>query len=55
VGRVRGAAVYPEVDRRTIRVSLARPLQRSERLSVTYRDDDTRSGQTIAKADVPAR
>ena len=55
VGRMRGAAVYPEVERRTVRVALARPVQRSERLSVTYRDDDTRSGQPIAKADVLVR
>jgi P pilus assembly chaperone PapD len=55
VGRVRGAAVYPEVDRRMVRVSLARPVQRNERLSVTYRDDDTRSGQPIAQADVAVR
>ncbi len=53
IGRVRGVGVYPEIDRRSIRIPLVRAPARGERLSVVFRDDDTRSGEALATAALP--
>lgn len=52
LGRVRGVGVYPEIERRTIRVPLSRAPGAGERLEAVFLDDDTRSGQVLASTAV---
>lgn len=49
VGIARGVGVYPEVDRRTIRVPLNRAAAAGEKLEITFTDDDTSPGKLLAK------
>ena len=55
VAVVRGVAVYPEIERRTVIVPLAEPVAADEPIRVVYKDDDTRPGATLATAAVPAQ
>ena len=55
VAVVRGVAVYPEIERRTVIVPLAEPVAADEPIRVVYKDDDTRPGTTLATAAVPAQ
>ncbi|WP_122464523.1 MULTISPECIES: fimbria/pilus periplasmic chaperone [Brevundimonas] len=48
VGLVRGVAVYPEVERRTVVAPLAEAVAPGEPLTLIYRDDDARPGETLA-------
>ncbi|MDB5447675.1 MAG: hypothetical protein JWQ97_2992 [Phenylobacterium sp.] len=48
----RGVAVYPETDRRTVRIPLSRAPKAGEKLEVTFTDDDTSPGKVIAKSDL---
>ncbi|MBC6981960.1 molecular chaperone [Caulobacter sp. 17J80-11] len=50
IGGVRGVGVYPEIGRRALRVPLSRAPAAGERLTVTYRDDDTHPGAALATA-----
>lgn len=54
LGQLRGVGVYTEIDRRTLRLPLARIPQPGERLVVTFSDDDTTPGTELAKATVVA-
>lgn len=49
VGLARGVGVYPEVDRRTIRIPLSRAPASGEKLEITFTDDDTSPGTLLAK------
>ncbi len=53
VANVRGVAVYPEIERRTVTAPLAEPVAVGEPLRVVYKDDDTRAGAALATAAVP--
>jgi hypothetical protein len=50
LGLARGVAVYPEVDRRAVRIPLTRAPAPGEKLEVTFTDDDTSPGKVLAKA-----
>jgi hypothetical protein len=51
---LRGVAVYPEIERRTVIVPLAEPVAADEPIRVVYKDDDTRAGTVLATAVVRA-
>lgn len=53
VGLVKGVAVYPEIDRRTMVAPLAEPVPAGEHLRVVYRDDDAHVGEVLATASLP--
>ncbi len=52
VGRVRGVAVYPEIESRAIALPLVRPIESGRTLRVEYVDDDVRPGTVLATATV---
>lgn len=52
IGGIRGLGVYPEIDRRQVRVVLTRIPARGERLAVTFKDDDATPGAALATATV---
>jgi hypothetical protein len=49
LGASRGVGVYTEIDRRSIRIPLARAPAQGEHLEVTFTDDDTSPGKVLAK------
>lgn len=49
LGAVRGVAVYPEIERRAVRIPLRRPLSPGEHVEVTFTDDDASPGKVLAK------
>lgn len=53
VTAVRGVAVYPEIDRRTVIAPLSEALPAGEPLRIVYVDDDSQPGSTLATAVVP--
>lgn len=53
VTAVRGVAVYPEIDRRTVVAPLSESLAEGEPLRIVYVDDDAQPGSTLATAAVP--
>lgn len=53
VTAVRGVAVYPEIDRRTVIAPLSEALPAGEPLRIVYVDDDAQPGSTLATAVVP--
>lgn len=54
VTAVRGVAVYPEVERRTVVAVLPQGVQPGQTLSVAYRDDDAAQGEVLATATLVA-
>ncbi len=50
LGIARGVGVYPEIDRRVVRIPLTRAPAAGEKLEVTFTDDDTSPGKVLAKA-----
>ncbi|MBL8773194.1 MAG: hypothetical protein JNK30_17565 [Phenylobacterium sp.] len=50
LGIARGVGVYPEVDRRAVRIPLTRVPAPGEALELTFTDDDTSPGTVLAKA-----
>ena len=48
LGVARGVGVYPEIDRRSMRIPLSRPPNPGEQLEVTFTDDDTSPGNLLA-------
>lgn len=54
LGAVRGVAVYPEIGRRAVSIPLPQTLKRGEPLTIVYRDDDARPGETLATATLVA-
>lgn len=51
---VRGVAVYPEVERRTVVIALPQPPVAGQALTIVYRDDDTTRGEVLATATLVA-
>ena len=51
---VRGVAVYPEIERRTVQIGLPAPLAAGQTATVIYRDDDARPGEVLATATLVA-
>lgn len=47
---VRGVAVYPEIGRRAVTIRLPAQLSPGDSLTILYRDDDARPGDTLATA-----
>lgn len=47
---LRGVAVYPEVNRRTVRLGLPVPVPSGQALTLVYRDDDASPGAILATA-----
>jgi P pilus assembly chaperone PapD len=52
LGFVRGLGVYPEIDKRTVRIPLTREPRPGEKLEITFTDDDTSPGKLLAKLDM---
>jgi hypothetical protein len=52
VGAVTGVGVYPEVDRRSLRLALTRKVAAGEHLTVQWRDQDVKPGSLIAAKDL---
>ena len=50
IGLAKGIGVYPEIDRRVVRIPLSREPKTGEKLEVTFTDDDTSPGKVLAKA-----
>ena len=50
VGQVRGIAVYPEIERRTVVAPLAVPVAAGEAVRVVYVDDDANAGTVLGSA-----
>jgi P pilus assembly chaperone PapD len=48
IGLARGVGVYTEIDRRTLRLTLARAPAVGEKLQVSFTDDDTSPGKVLA-------
>ena len=53
VGLARGVGVYPEIDRRSMRVPLTRAPAPGEKLEVAFTDDDTSPGKLLATVQAP--
>lgn len=51
---VRGVAVYPEAERRTVTAALSEPVRAGQTVTVIYRDDDARVGEVLASATLVA-
>lgn len=49
LGSLRGVAVYPEIDRRSVQVPLMKAPKPGQSLSVVFVDDDTQPGTDLAK------
>jgi hypothetical protein len=54
IGAVRGIGVYPEIDRRFVKIPLRRIPAAGERLEIQFRDDDTAPGAILSKASLMA-
>jgi hypothetical protein len=54
IGAVRGVGVYPEIDRRQMRIQLARIPAPGETLQIEFRDDDISPGRILSKASIKA-
>lgn len=53
VGLVKGVAVYPEIERRTLIAPLALAVPAGEPIRIVYRDDDAHVGEVLATASLP--
>jgi hypothetical protein len=49
IGAVRGIGVYPEIDRRTVRIVLTRLPTPGEQLDIQFVDDDSKPGNVLSK------
>lgn len=54
LGIVRSLGVYPEIERRTVRIPLRRIPAAGERIEIQFRDDDTHPGAVLAKVSLTA-
>lgn len=52
IGFARGVGVYPEIQRRLVRIPLTRAPSSGEKLEITFTDDDTSPGKLLAKLDL---
>jgi hypothetical protein len=49
IGLIRGIGVYPEIDRRQVRIALTRIPAAGEQIEIQFRDDDTSPGKILSK------
>lgn len=49
IGIARGVGVYPEIDRRQVRIPLTRAPNAGEQLEITFTDDDSSPGKLLAR------
>lgn len=54
IGLARGVGVYPEIDRRSIRIPLLRQPKAGEQLEIVFIDDDSKPGSVIARSSFTA-
>lgn len=54
LGLIRGIGVYPEIDRRSIRIPLQRAPRPGEQLEIVFIDDDAKPGSVIARSSFTA-
>lgn len=54
LGLARGIGVYPEIDRRSVRIPLKRAPQPGEQLDIVFIDDDGKPGNVIARSSFTA-
>ena len=54
LGAVRGIGVYPEIDRRFVKIALRRVPATGEQIEIIFRDDDTSPGKQLSKVTIPA-
>ena len=54
LGVVRGVGVYPEIDRRFVKIALRRVPAAGEQIEIIFRDDDTSPGKQLSKVTIPA-
>lgn len=52
LGIVRGIGVYPEIDRRHVRIELNRAPKSGEKLRLVFVDDDTAPGKILAQSQI---
>lgn len=52
LGLARGLGVYPEIQKRIVRIPLNREPNSGEKLEITFTDDDTSPGKLLAKLDM---
>ncbi|HWH21925.1 MAG TPA: hypothetical protein VNT25_01350 [Allosphingosinicella sp.] len=50
IGLARGIGVYPEIDRRSVRIPLRRQPRAGERLEIVFTDDDSKPGSVVARS-----
>lgn len=50
LGIARGIGVYPEIDRRAVRIPLQRTPRPGEQLNIVFTDDDSKPGSVIARS-----
>lgn len=49
IGLIRGIGVYPEIDRRQVKIALTRIPAAGEQIEIQFRDDDTSPGKILSK------
>lgn len=54
LGIARGIGVYPEIDRRSIRIPLRRAPRAGEEIEIVFTDDDSKPGTEIARSSFAA-
>ncbi|ATE64992.1 hypothetical protein [Rhizorhabdus dicambivorans] len=54
IGVVRGIGVYPEIDRRQVKIALTRIPAAGEAIEIQFRDDDTSPGKILSKTSLSA-
>ena len=54
IGAARGVGVYPEIDRRQVKIPLTRIPASGEQIEIQFRDDDTSPGAILSKASLVA-
>lgn len=54
IGLVRGIGVYPEIDRRQVKIALTRIPAAGEAIEIQFRDDDTSPGKVLSKISLSA-
>lgn len=54
IGAIRGIGVYPEIDRRAVKIPLTRLPASGEQIEIQFRDDDTAPGAILSKVSLAA-
>lgn len=54
IGAIRGIGVYPEIDRRQVKIALARLPVAGEQIAIQFRDDDSAPGKILSTISLSA-